>query len=65
MRLWTFNGMGTHMEILMLGCLLSPLYPAAPLVAWALVSGPMNLYTLYLKREEARHVAAFGLGPGC
>ena len=65
MRLWTFNGMGTHMEILMLGCLLSPLYSPAPLLAWAMVAGPMNLYTLYLKREETRLEATFGFGAGC
>lgn len=54
MRLWTFNGMGTHMEILMVSCLLMPIYPLAPLVAWGFLALPMNLFTVYLKLAEKR-----------
>jgi hypothetical protein len=52
MRLWTFNGVGTHLALYVVMTALAPLYPYAPLVAWGIVAGPMNLFTLFLKLRE-------------
>lgn len=58
MRLWTFNGVGTHLAMYVVLTALAPLFPYAPLVAWGIVVGPMNLLTLYLKLREPRIEAA-------
>jgi hypothetical protein len=50
MRLWTFNGLGTHLFMLTVATALIPLAPTAPLWAWAIICGPMNLMTLGLER---------------
>ena len=31
---------------------LAPLFPFARLLAWSIVAGPMNLFTLFLKLRE-------------
>ncbi len=54
MRLWTFNGTGTHLALYVVMTALAPLFPFAPLVAWAIVAGPMNLFTLFLKLRESQ-----------
>jgi hypothetical protein len=45
MRLWTFNGIGTQLCFYVVCTAVAPLYPFAPLVGWAVVAGPMNLFT--------------------
>ncbi len=59
MRLWTFNGIGTHLFFYVLCTAIAPLYPIAPLVGWAVVAGPMNLFTLYLKIRERQLEAEY------
>ncbi len=54
MQLWTFNGVGTHLAMFVVFHRASPLFPFAPLVARAIVAGPMNLFTLYLKVRESQ-----------
>ena len=54
MRLWTFNGVGTTLAMYVVLTALAPLFPFAPLVAWAIVAGPMNLFTLFLKLRESQ-----------
>ncbi len=53
-RLWTFNGVGTHLGLMVAATLFVPLYPLAPLLAWGFLAGPFNLFTLCLMAEESR-----------
>ncbi len=50
MRLWTFNGLGTHLLVLVLGTAAAPLLDTAPLWAWGFIAGPMNVFTWILER---------------
>lgn len=50
MRVWTFNGVGTHLFILTVATALIPVLPSAPLWAWGIMCGPMNLMTVALER---------------
>jgi len=59
MRLWTFNGIGTHLCFYVVCTAVAPLYPLAPLFGWAFVAGPMNLFTLYLKLRERQLEAEY------
>ena len=43
MRAWTFLGLGTHMFVLELAALLTPLWPDVLWVAWGIIVGPLNL----------------------
>lgn len=48
MRLWTFNGLGTHLFLLTMGTLFLPLDPRAPLLVWGFFLVPMTLATFLL-----------------
>jgi hypothetical protein len=50
MRIWTFNGVGTHLFMLTLATAAIPWIPSAPLWAWGVICGPMNLMTIALER---------------
>jgi len=70
MRLWTWNGLGTHLAILLAGTAATPFFQGATVAAWAFILGPVNLLTLYLRSSERRIERALqarlrpvGLGP--
>lgn len=48
MRLWTFDGLGTHLFLLTLATLCAIVDPRAPLVVWGIFILPMSLGTLLL-----------------
>jgi hypothetical protein len=48
MRLWSFNGLGTHLFLLTLGTLLAAIEPRAPLAVWTFFVLPMTLGTFLL-----------------
>ncbi len=52
MRLWTWNGLGTHLCLLLAAACLTPVYAAAALVAWGFILLPMNVATWALMRNE-------------
>jgi hypothetical protein len=52
MRLWSFNGVGTHLSLFVLATALTPLFPNAPLWSWAFVALPMNALTIGLNLAE-------------
>jgi CDP-alcohol phosphatidyltransferase-like enzyme len=54
MRLWTFNGIGTVLFVLVLATVIAPLFPSAPLWAWGVVALPMNVFTIFLERWRPR-----------
>lgn len=52
MRLWSFNGLGTHLFLLTLGTLLLPFDPRAPLAIWGFFVVPMTLATFWLMARK-------------
>lgn len=68
MRLWTFNGLGTHLFLLNLATLFAIVDPRAPLWAWLFFIGPMSLGTFALlasrRSLEARYERARAAASG-
>jgi hypothetical protein len=62
MRLWTFNGLGTHLFLLTLATLSAGLDPRAPLAAWLFILAPMSLGMLWLLRRRIRLAARYDSG---
>lgn len=54
MRLWTFNGLATHLALFLVAAALTPLYVGAVTVAWWIMVVPLNLMTLGLNLAERR-----------
>jgi phosphatidylglycerophosphate synthase len=54
MRLWTFNGLATHLALFLVAAALTPVYAYAVTVAWWLMIVPLNLMTLALLLVERR-----------
>lgn len=52
MRLWSWNGLGTHLWLLILAVVLTPLHHTVALWIWAFVLGPVNLFTFWLQARE-------------
>ncbi len=61
MRLWTWNGLASHLTVLLAAVALTPVYPGAALAAWWFILGPMNLMTFYLRAHERRTEKALKL----
>jgi hypothetical protein len=59
MRLWTWNGIGTHFGLMLVASVLAIWWPVAPIWVWVVIAGPLNLYTVYLIRRGRRHEAEF------
>jgi hypothetical protein len=58
-RAWTFNGLGTHLFVFTVTTALAPVWPSAPLAAWLIVLGPMNLLGWVLVVREPRLLAGY------
>ena len=54
MRLWTWNGLATHLVLLLVATALTPFFRGAALGAEWFILGPMNLMTVYLRSRERR-----------
>ena len=54
MRLWVWNGLGTHLSLFLVAAALTPIYPDAVLVTWWLILVPMNLFTWLLMKRDQR-----------
>jgi len=54
MRLWTFNGLATHLTVLLMAIVATRAYVGATLVAWWFLLVPMNLFTFYLGVTDRR-----------
>jgi phosphatidylglycerophosphate synthase len=52
MRLWTWNGLATHLSLFLVAAALTPFFHSAALYVWLFILGPMNLITLYLRSSE-------------
>jgi hypothetical protein len=52
MKLWTWNGLGLHLFMFVVACLVTPLYPYACVVVCFIYLGPMNLLTAYVAWKE-------------
>ncbi len=48
MRAWSFNGLGTHLTLLLAGTVLATVMPGAPLWVWGVMVIPANLGTVAL-----------------
>lgn len=59
MRLWTFEGLGTHLCIFVVAALTTPVFRDSAVVAWLVIAGPMNLLALYLEHAERRIESEF------
>jgi phosphatidylglycerophosphate synthase len=59
MRWATFLGIGTHMFLLVLGCLLAPVSEWLVIATWLVMAVPLNAVALYVQRGRARLTAAF------
>jgi hypothetical protein len=59
MRAWTFNGLGTHLFLLVLATLASSFAPRAPLAAWAVIILPLTLLAFFLMASKPRLEARF------
>jgi hypothetical protein len=54
MRLWTFNGLASHLAVLLTAIAATRSYMGATLAAWWFILVPMNLFTLYLGIRDRR-----------
>jgi hypothetical protein len=54
MRIWTWNGLASHLYLLLAASLVTPFYSGAALIAWGVILGPMNLVTAYLFAREKK-----------
>jgi hypothetical protein len=54
MRLWTFNGLASHLALFLTAIIATPAYPGAVLVAWWFMLVPMNLFTVCLGISDRR-----------
>lgn len=54
MRLWTWNGLATHLALLVVAALFTPRWHGAAAVAWWFILVPMNLFTIHLRARERR-----------
>lgn len=54
MRLWTFNGLASHLVLFLFAMIATPAYPGAATVAWWFILVPMNLFTVYLGVMDRR-----------
>jgi phosphatidylglycerophosphate synthase len=54
MRLWVWNGLASHLVVLLIGTMLAPWYPSAVLATWWFILIPMSALTLYLTLADRR-----------
>jgi hypothetical protein len=54
MRLWTWNGLATHLTLFLAASALTPMFPDAALAVWWILLVPMSLFTWLLLRTERR-----------
>ena len=54
MKLWTWNGLGFHMAIGIVGCLVTPIFPEACVAVCFFYLIPMNAFTAYTLWRERR-----------
>ena len=54
MRLWTWNGLATHLSLLLAAALVTPRWHGAATTAWWIILVPMNVMTVYLRARERR-----------
>ncbi len=52
MRLWTWNGLATHLALFLVATALTLVHPGAVFGVWAFMLGPMNVATLALGARE-------------
>jgi hypothetical protein len=52
MRIWTFNGLGTHLFLVVIAILVIPANTSAPLYLWWFMIIPLNLLTAFLVHRE-------------
>jgi hypothetical protein len=52
MRIWTFNGLATHLYLFLVASVVTPFYVGAGTVVWWIMVGPMNTMTLALLLAE-------------
>lgn len=54
MRVWTWNGLATHLTLFLVATAVTPWFHGAALAAWLVIVGPLNLMTLGLEAAERR-----------
>ena len=54
MRLWTWNGLASHLVLFLVAAAVTPFTRAAILDVWWFILVPMNLLTLYVRASERK-----------
>jgi phosphatidylglycerophosphate synthase len=54
MKLWIWNGLGSHLVLLLVASVATLFYPDAALVVWWFILIPMSLFAVYLLRRDRR-----------